>query len=50
MGAEPDSTYGTRSSAKTAPGTQVLDLAQNTIKRCIIEKMHNEWQMAGMNE
>jgi hypothetical protein len=50
MGTEPGSTCGTRSSAETAPGTHVLDPAQNTIKMCIIKKMHNGWQMAYMNE
>jgi hypothetical protein len=50
MGMEPSSTCGRRSSAENVHGTHVLDPAQNTIKRCIIKKMHNEWQMAGMNE
>jgi hypothetical protein len=44
------STCGIRSSAEIVPGTHVLDPAQNTIKRCIIKKMHNEWQMVDMNE
>jgi hypothetical protein len=33
MGTDPGSTYGTRSSVETAPGTHVLDHAQNTIKK-----------------
>jgi hypothetical protein len=37
-GAEPGSTYGTLGSAKTTPGTHVLDPTQNTIKMCIIKK------------
>jgi hypothetical protein len=50
MGVDPGSTYGTIGSAKIASGTHVLDPSQNTIKRCIIKKMHNEWQMTDMNE
>jgi hypothetical protein len=51
MGTEPGSTCGTRSTTETVPGTHVLDPAQDTIKQmCIIKKMHNEWQMDGMNE
>jgi hypothetical protein len=48
MSVEPGSTYGTRSSAETAPATHALDPNQNTIKEKYAllknaQRMVNDW-------